>query len=122
LKVGFNWQTWRRGSELPSFCHPPAAYNSKNILTTSVGNYLFNYTRDHAKWGISDSGNWACVGDINRMTTQRKRGGGTVCLQSLPLVAGLGHTIKLVQPCSAIPPSSIATTTTTTDHVDQYYP
>jgi len=102
LNTGFTWQTWRRGSEMPSLCAPPSPFASANILETSVSTFEFGYTRDHSKWGISSdvkSRGWVCVGDINRMFSQRKRGGGTMCFQSLPLWAGLNGTIKKVQPC-----------------------
>lgn len=41
-------------------------------------------TQDHSKWAISAPGAAdppvVCVGDLNRMCSQEKRGGGTVCL------------------------------------------
>lgn len=38
-------------------------------------------TRDHAKWAITTRRDWICVGDINRMRSQEKRGGGTVAFR-----------------------------------------
>jgi len=103
LKVGFDWQTWRRGSEMPTYCSPPSPYYSSNILTTEVGSYYFNYTRDHSKWGVAAQGSasthWVCVGDINRMFSQQKRGGGTICTQSVVLHTALTDTIRVRQPC-----------------------
>ena len=77
------------------------------VLEDSDGNpltgYIWDYTHDHAKWGISEAteyrgeeldatdphkrmpdcdgteSDWVCVADINRMTSQEKRGGGAVC-------------------------------------------
>ena len=62
---------------------------------TPLDGYVWEYTKDHAKWAISeepaDRGDhdvddragkktdWVCVADINRMTSQEKRGGGAVC-------------------------------------------
>lgn len=46
-------------------------------------------TCDHAKWGITLHNPWVCVGDINRMISQRKRGGGTIAFQNQILWLGL---------------------------------
>jgi hypothetical protein len=55
-------------------------------------------THDHAKWGISTHSNWVCVGDINRMISQRKRGGGTIAFQNEILWRGLSKTDLLLAP------------------------
>ncbi len=48
-------------------------------------------TKDHAKWAASPMSSnkhirsnpyVTCIGDINRMTSQRKRGGGAVSLET----------------------------------------
>ena len=43
--------------------------------------YKWPESKDHAKWGHSVDNDWICVGDINRMISQRNRGGGTIALQ-----------------------------------------
>jgi hypothetical protein len=55
-------------------------------------------THDHAKWGITVDSDWVCVGDINRMVSQEKRGGGTIALQDPTLWAALSKTDLLVAP------------------------
>lgn len=69
------------------------------MLTDHQGNqltdYHWAYTKDHAKWAISAAADergkaeddkalstpisWVCVADMNRMTSQEKRGGGAIC-------------------------------------------
>jgi deoxyribonuclease II len=55
-------------------------------------------THDHAKWGITVDSDWICVGDINRMISQEKRGGGTIAFQEPTLWAALSKTNLKVQP------------------------
>jgi hypothetical protein len=43
--------------------------------------FSWSETQDHSKWGIAVNTSAVCFGDINRMTTQYVRGGGTVCWQ-----------------------------------------
>ena len=38
-------------------------------------------TQDHAKIGCSIEGSYVCIGDMNRMDSQRKRGGGFMCIE-----------------------------------------
>jgi len=92
LGLGFMWETWRRGGALPSYCPPDQAYASINIMSMNfTAEENWSYTHDHAKWGISttEEGATVCVGDINRMTSQRKRGGGTVCMKNSALYAAM---------------------------------
>jgi deoxyribonuclease-2 len=79
-------------------------------LTDSNGQTLgkgtvWHYTRDHAKWAISedtslrgiDAGeyrkgtreDWICIADINRMASQARRGGGAICFHEPALWHGL---------------------------------
>jgi len=91
LGLGLLVQTWREGplnTLMPTFCTPNYTYDSVNILSmqiydpTSTG-VSWSYTKDHSKWAITISGNpYVCVGDINRMYSQYKRGGGTVCFMN----------------------------------------
>lgn len=54
--------------------------------------WVWSETRDHAKWGITTKNNWVCVGDINRMVSQRARGGGTIAFQDVTLWTALSKT------------------------------
>ena len=42
--------------------------------------------------------NWICVGDINRMISQRKRGGGTIAFQNQTLWQALSKTDLILAP------------------------
>ena len=53
----------------------------------------WKHTVDHSKWCVGANaakGHVACIGDINRMSSQAKRGGGAVCsLSDTTFIANL---------------------------------
>ena len=108
FKTGLKAETWQRQDKLPSFCKPDYGYDVENIQevkvpsstaafaagsngshnATSPNNHAVGHTGnswkttdDHSKWavGIEGGAQVGCIGDINRMSSQEKRGGGTVC-------------------------------------------
>ena len=42
---------------------------------------------------------WTCIGDVNRMKSQFKRGGGTVCLQNDDVWKAFRDSIDEIEPC-----------------------
>lgn len=90
LKCDLVVETWRRGAVTP--LHDSRA-NTFDEDTLSLGfkagaslTYEWPYTKDHAKWAVAlenseNSLPWVCVGDLNRMVAQEKRGGGSLCFQ-----------------------------------------
>lgn len=120
LKTGFAWQTWRRdqGEGMTSYCSPPHTHESMNIAAmqfrgAAVGDKpeRFEFTKDHSKWGLTfdettegaqtnlRGPGWVCLGDLNRMISQRKRGGGTMCLSWEPLRQALSAAVNGLEPC-----------------------
>ncbi|CAJ0915898.1 unnamed protein product, partial [Mesorhabditis belari] len=83
LRTPFIVESWRRGSEVPLTCGDPFPVN--DALTIKVGESLeFKYTKDHSKLARSalKTSPYVCIGDINRMTSQYVRGGGTTCISN----------------------------------------
>jgi len=81
LQAPLNVETWRRGSVIELDCS--AQYRVLDAQTMKIGNSMtFSYTKDHSKLAVSaiTTMPYVCIGDINRMTSQYVRGGGTVCL------------------------------------------
>jgi deoxyribonuclease II len=83
-KDGMILQTWGRPYEA-DFCPPTYAYKNVNVLETSIGTYWWTGYYDHSKWAVGISTTMLCYGDINRMTSQWVRGGGTLCTLASPI-------------------------------------
>jgi len=97
-------ETWIRGSAEGSYCKPKYKYEVMDVETmvaqSSDGNITWTEGQDHAKWAVMlDGSSNLCVGDINRMTTQRNRGGGAVCFSSAGLNNALYNSIVTGHVC-----------------------
>ena len=96
LGVDLDVESWRRGT-IPSAEDSDKKDDIEDVVAIDFGPLAFNYawpeTKDHAKWASSLKGNadWVCVADINRQTSQAKRGGGAVCFQHPVLWKGLAQ-------------------------------
>lgn len=110
LKCDLVVETWRRGSVTPmqdnhSDDFDEDLLNVNFTLSPSV-TYAWPYTKDHAKWAVAlknetSSAPWVCVADLNRMISQEKRGGGSLCFQEPALWEALKEAEKkLHQPKS----------------------
>ena len=94
-------ETWIRGPIPPTLDSDGIhkTFDVKYIDLAPIGlPFTWPETHDHAKWGVTTSGSWVCVGDINRMVSQRKRGGGTVAFQCPKLWQALSKTDLLLAP------------------------
>lgn len=101
LKADMDVETWIRGKIPPTLDSDGIhkTFDVKYIDLSRLGMpWAWPETHDHAKWGITKTDNWICVGDINRMITQEKRGGGTIAFQEPTLWAALSKTDLLVAP------------------------
>jgi len=105
LQSGGLWvESWCCGTYgdccMPSFCQgaplvDPSnpqksqqtyAFNSVTIEKFSFASDLYYQTRNnHAKFALAEQNNFVCPSDNNRATTQRNRGGGSLCFQHVPL-------------------------------------
>ena len=131
LQTGLLTETWMNGAQsdrLPSDCslsypvfnvrhisvtlkRPPSATDRISLKIRSrisfefrsMIRFTFSSKEDHSKWAVSQdvSRPWVCVGDINRMMTQERRGGGTVCHLSPMVWRVYSQLVAQVEPCPA---------------------
>jgi deoxyribonuclease-2 len=101
LKEDMDVETWIRGP-IPPVADADGIHKTFDIKFINLGplgaHWAWPETHDHAKWGITLHSDWVCVGDINRMISQRKRGGGTVAFQNETLWKALSKTSLLLAP------------------------
>jgi len=100
LKSNMDVETWIRGAIPPILDSDGThkTYDVKYIDLNPLGfPYAWSETHDHAKWGLTVDSDWICVGDINRMISQEKRGGGTIAFQDKKLWNAL-HKVDLLVP------------------------
>lgn len=82
-------ETWIRGSAEGPSC-PSTGFKTLDVQYLDFGSdFNWSETNDHSKWAVAINQSIACMGDINRMTTQYVRGGGTACIQDFDLYDGL---------------------------------
>jgi deoxyribonuclease-2 len=101
LKEDLDVETWIRGA-VPPIADTDGIHKTFDIKYINLGvmglHWAWPETHDHAKWAITLKGDWVCVGDINRMISQRKRGGGTIAFQNATLWKALSQTGLLLAP------------------------
>jgi deoxyribonuclease-2 len=101
LEDDMDVDTWIRGP-VPPVADTDGIRKTFDIKYINLGplgiHVAWPETHDHAKWGITTQTDWVCVGDINRMISQRKRGGGTIAFRNQTLWQGLSKTDLLLAP------------------------
>jgi len=107
LKEDINVETWIRGGDsvIPDTKDSDGVHNVydiKYISLRAIGlPWAWPEVQDHAKWAISHADNWICVGDINRMISQRNRGGCTIAFQDAELFKLLEQTDQINVPTNS---------------------
>ena len=100
-------ETWSNGvGTMVSDCI--TSYPVHNIDQINFKNYKATFTvhSDHSKWALSlpstvTSEKFICIGDINRQSSQFKRGGGTLCFKNnLKVWQAYYDIIDAVEPCN----------------------
>ena len=101
LKSDIDVETWIRGPIAPTL-DSDGIHKTIDVKYIDFRNLGFPWnwpeTSDHAKWGISVDSDWVCVGDINRMISQEKRGGGAIAFQDEILWKALSQVDLIVAP------------------------
>lgn len=95
-------ETWMRPA-MSSYCAPAQAYSVMNVRGLSLAGVSWTEGQDHSKWAITESASHkqtVCIGGVNRMLSQRKRGGGTVCFKQAALWKALRAAVTSQDMCN----------------------
>lgn len=88
-------ETWGRPLD-HSWCG--SGFQVLNAVNINVGGVAWNEQDDHSKWVLARN-DFACFGDMNRMSSQWKRGGAFFCFSDSTLVAALKAVITSHDSC-----------------------
>ncbi|CAG2177708.1 unnamed protein product, partial [Oppiella nova] len=106
-KTNLYVESWRQGAgtPLPSECDLKKTVENIDDISVSFMNSKlkgqFDYLKDHSKWAISKTATvpFVCFGDMNRMQSQFKRGGGQTCFQSPNVWKHMNDWVMDVEKC-----------------------
>jgi len=106
LKSDLVVESWIRGNGEGTYCKPAHPYEVVDVenmmaVDTDGTNITWKETQDHAKWAVTtDSGHpYVCIADINRMKSQRTRGGGALCFENSNLANQMSNSIVKQHKC-----------------------
>ena len=93
-------ESWIRGSAIGPVC-PFVTHDTLDIQALDFPSFGVGWseTKDHSKWAMTALLPIVCFGDINRMTTQYSRGGGTVCFKEEVLHTVLKDAVSKTDAC-----------------------
>ena len=90
------------GGIYPSWCRPEHKFDVYNVVNvTLTEDVWWKSSNDHAKWAVSIKGDWVCLCDTNRMLSQRKRGGGAICMDTSDVHKVFSNMVGSYQPCES---------------------
>ena len=96
-------ETWPNGGgRMPSYCTGPyIVENVDEMDFEEIEDDDFTTTKDHSKWAISldKKKPFVCIGDINRMESQKKRAGGTACFILPTVWKTFKRSVKDIESC-----------------------
>lgn len=92
-------ESWVHGELEGSYCPPDVNFRTLDIKSVNFGdgNSFVEYD-DHSKWGLGVSP-LVCYGDMNRVTTQKTRGGSTYCWKDATLWNNMNAIINSTSTC-----------------------
>ncbi|XP_051803449.1 deoxyribonuclease-2-alpha-like [Acanthochromis polyacanthus] len=94
-------RTWGNPGQshlLPSNCSNPDChvYNVKEVMLPQA---FLTDTVDHSKWCVTEDGPFSCIADLNRVESQKTRGGGAICTIDPAVGMAFYALVNTYEPC-----------------------
>lgn len=111
FRTKFLSETWSRGVGVrASNCTFKFPVNNIREINFRRFQTSYRVTTDHSKWAVSvadeqdsSSPKIVCIGDINRMLSQTRRGGGSICFNNnVQVWREFNNVVNEVEPCPVI--------------------
>ncbi|KAL3047359.1 hypothetical protein OYC64_021553 [Pagothenia borchgrevinki] len=100
------WGNEGRSVLLPSDCSTGTPHHVYNVKNVELLETVYSDTQDHSKWCVAPKNGWTCIADLNRHESQKKRGGGAICIKDVAVAKAFRTTIKTYEPCPPVIPHS----------------
>ena len=94
-KQTFYVETWSKPDRLKPVCK--TGITVYNVNEVKFGEFEYTYNNEHSKWATSTK--TVCIGDLNRVESQLKRGGLAICLNNTVLAKIFMDSIVESQNC-----------------------
>uniref|UniRef100_G3MF22 Uncharacterized protein n=1 Tax=Amblyomma maculatum TaxID=34609 RepID=G3MF22_AMBMU len=96
-------QSWKNGAGGAQNMHCTKKYSVNDVdmlnVKTKMGKLKFSSKEDHSKWYVTRHKGIFCFSSLNRMLSQKKRGGEITCLFDLALAELFRRSIALRSRC-----------------------
>jgi len=93
-------ETWSKPEMLDIICD--TKYKVKNVLSLKFGKYEYTRDNEHSKWAVLDKKSVSCYSDLNRIASQKRRGGMAICINDENLANIMRAGIKDYEECKSI--------------------
>ena len=90
---------------MDSQCPDNLALTTENVITIQIDEEIsWERTYDHSKYCLSekDQHNLVCFSDMNRMESQRNRGGAAFCLQKANVWKAMKKLVGKYEDCPTV--------------------
>ncbi|KAK7095411.1 hypothetical protein V1264_006822 [Littorina saxatilis] len=101
LKTALVVESWLNSQfPSPNNCSSPYRVYNGYAVTLPGHKVYFKDIEDHSKYAVSfPPNNWVCIGGMNRITKEYKRGGGALCFQNQQVWNTYWKTVTLFHAC-----------------------
>lgn len=92
-------ETWSKPEMLTIICE--SKYRVMNVLNLTFGKYQYTRDNEHSKWAVLEKKPVSCFSDLNRIASQKRRGGLSICITDTNLANIMRNGVKDFEDCKS---------------------